>query len=144
MATTKRNKEVGTVASHPVFHFIRIKIGAAGAVSSTFQGGGLSISSVALGTTGLYTLTFAPPAPFYPIVMDPKYHKPLATSPRINVSYVPGSWTVSAAGVVTMQIQCTGDTAANNTAQVAANPTSGSEIHMTLVECYNTAVRPRP
>lgn len=141
----RRHKEVGSSCNYPVTHYLRIKIGASGAVSSFFTGGSGWVTSVALGTTGRYTVTVADTAPFYVAAIHPSYHKASATAGVVNVSYEPGTYTKNGSTfVTTFVIQCSADTAANNTTQVATNPGNGSEIHLTLVEAYNTALRPVP
>lgn len=137
MSSRHSNKEVGTFARRPFFSWFKFTVGASGAVGTVTQGGGLSFLSVVRTSIGLYTVTFNPPNPLAQnglINVTPRFHRSSGTGPSILCDYKAGTFAVSGTGVATFQFNTSGNTAAGDTTQVLADPTSGGEIQCQVVE----------
>lgn len=134
------DNSVGTSMRKVYIHAFKFAVGATGAVGTVIQGGGLAVASVVRASAGLYTVTLNNPQFFNILNFHPQVHPAAVADPALRCSYVPGSLTTSAAGVVTFQFRCTADTAVDNTLQAATDPTSGSEVHVKFLEIRDTEV----
>jgi hypothetical protein len=113
---------------------LRVAIGASGAPTLTEDCGAGLIASVTLGTAGRYTFQMAKPYPPKLVTCKPQLAGVSATDPVVVARYEAGSYNATAG---TFIVQCVN--LPTSTTAAAANPASGSELHVDLVTRRYTA-----
>jgi len=118
----------------PSTGYCKFTVGASGAVGTLYQGRGNSVKSIVRNSAGNYTVTMNPPSVFDLLYVNVVLHRAAVGDALIKPSLDIGSFAVGATGETTFIIFCSGDTAVNDTTQVAADPITGSEFHLTWTE----------
>jgi hypothetical protein len=121
---------VRTVAKAPLFGWFRFTVGATGAVGTIRQGKSNHVKSVTRTGVGAYTVEFNRPFPLNLLDIDFDVNRLLVGNGIRNVSMdftyglVQGNDTTG----TTFKFFVSGDTAANNTVQVATELIQGTEL----------------
>lgn len=126
----KFNKELTTPCYNALIGWFKFAVGATGAVGTISQLKGNMISSITREDVGEYTVQLTHPYPEALINLRASINRAAVGDADVRVDYDAASYSKTAG---TFTLFCSGHTAADNTAQVAADPTASSELHVEYV-----------
>lgn len=132
------NFNVATTAKNPVFTWFRFTVGATGAVGTIRQCKSQAVDTITRTGQGLYTVQFNRPYPLNVVQLDCTVARNAVTDAIRNVCYRAGTYNASTGQ---LNIVVSGDTAANNTAQIALDPIQNSELQFELVYQHTNALK---